>query len=69
MSQRFYFAKAELLNVRFWPISLYDSKLTDDRAPAEEGKDPFGAGARNHRNLEEPVLDAIAAVVGRARSK
>src|SRR6516164_2380640 len=39
-----------------------DRKLTDDGAPAEKGKDALSAGARNH-DLEQPVLDAIAAVV------
>jgi hypothetical protein len=39
-------------------------KLTDDGAPAKEGQNPLRAGARNHRNLEESVLDAITAVAG-----
>jgi hypothetical protein len=39
-------------------------KLTDDGAPAEEGKNALSAGAPNHRNLEESVFDAITAVAG-----
>ena len=39
-------------------------KLTDDGALAEEGKNALGAGIRNHRNLEESVLDAITAIAG-----
>jgi len=46
---------------------INDRKLTDDGAPAEEGKNALGAGARNHRDLEESVLDAIAAVARIAR--
>ena len=38
-------------------------------APAEEGKNALGAGARDYRNLEEPVLDAVTAVAGIAGPK
>src|SRR6516225_7160127 len=48
-------------------LPVNDRKLTDDGAPAEKGKDALSAGARNNRNLEQPVLDAIAAVIGSAR--
>ena len=43
-----------------------DGKLTDNGARAEKLKDALGAGTRNHRNLEESVLDTIAAVGGSA---
>src|SRR5580704_534693 len=39
-----------------------DRQFADDRARAEEGEDALGAGARHHRDLEQPVFDAIAAV-------
>jgi hypothetical protein len=41
---------------------INNRKLTDDVASAEKSKNALGAGARNHRNLEESVLDAITAV-------
>jgi hypothetical protein len=41
---------------------IEDRKLTNDGAPAEERKNALGAGARKHRNLQESILDAIAAV-------
>src|SRR6516165_90312 len=40
---------------------INNRKLADDSAPAEEGKDAFAARLRNDYNLEESVLDAIAA--------
>src|SRR6516162_10074549 len=43
-------------------------KRTDNVARAEKLKDAPGAGARNHRSLEESVLDAMAAVAGSADS-
>src|SRR6516164_9182719 len=47
-----------------------DRKLTDDGALAEKGKDALSSGARNNRDLKQPVLDAIAAVViGSARAE
>src|ERR1700730_52349 len=39
-----------------------DRQLADDGAGAEEGEDALGAGARDHGDLEQPLLDAIAAV-------
>src|SRR6516165_6204737 len=42
-------------------------KLTDNGAGAEKLKDALGARTRNHRNLEESVLNTIAAVSGSAR--
>src|SRR6516162_8362741 len=44
-----------------------DRKLTDSVARGEKLKDALGAGTRNHRNLEESVLDTIAVVCGSAR--
>src|SRR5262245_64364229 len=44
--------------------SVDDRKLADDVASADEGKDALVAGVRNHRDLEESILDAIAVVVG-----
>src|SRR6516164_6311829 len=49
--------------------SVNDRKLSDDVAPAEKRKYALGAETRNHRNLEESVLDAIAAVAGSAGPK
>jgi hypothetical protein len=44
--------------------SVDQRKLADDVASADEGKDALVAGGRNHRDLEESVLDAIAVVAG-----
>jgi hypothetical protein len=49
--------------------AIEDRKFTDDGAPAEEGKNALGAGVRNYRNLEEPVLDAVTVVAGIAGPK
>jgi len=42
--------------------SVDDRKLADDVASADKGKDALVAGGRNHRDLEESVLDAKAVV-------
>src|SRR6516164_3023116 len=48
-------------------LPVDDRKLSDDGAQAEKGKDALSTGARNNRDLEQTVLDAIAAVIGSAR--
>src|SRR5262249_55698623 len=44
--------------------SVDQRKLADDVASADEGKDALVTGVRNHRDLKEPVIDAIAVVAG-----
>src|SRR5262249_48843260 len=49
--------------------SVDDRHLTNDCARAEKGENAFLPGARYHRDLEQPILNAIAAVAGIAGKK
>jgi fructose-1,6-bisphosphatase/inositol monophosphatase family enzyme len=49
--------------------SVDDRHLTNDCAWAEKGENAFLPGARYHRDLEQPILNAIAAVAGIAGKK
>src|SRR5215470_12084805 len=44
--------------------SVDKRQFADDGAGAEKSEDALGAGPRHHRDLEQAILDAIAAVAG-----
>ena len=49
--------------------SVDDRQFAHNRALTEESENALGTGSRHHRDFEQSVLDAIAAIAGIARQK